>query len=251
MLRRIGDRKPSRDDKRTLRLRRYVSANLPKPPQSCDFTKKMTNVGPMLNAGDDPLGDCTIAGAGHLIQSWTAEAGHQFIVPDADILAGYEGACGYDPHDPSTDAGGDLLTVLKYWRTTGFAGHTIGAFAAVDPKNVLEMKQAIWLFGGLYMGADLPKYCEDDDTWDVAPFWRSRSYTAGVDGHCVPFLGYDKFGVLVDSWGDKIRASWPFVARYFSEAYAAISVDQLCDNKLTPAGFDNTQLTYDLVQVAA
>src|ERR1700735_1623806 len=47
---------------------------IPTPPSSVDNSFGIFNWGELLN---DRLGDCTIAGPGHLIQAWTASAGSE------------------------------------------------------------------------------------------------------------------------------------------------------------------------------
>ena len=77
-------RKAIKTDSRTLAFGDYLTPGLPPPPPSADWTKGITSWGMMLN---DTLGDCTIAGAAHAIQVWTANTGSMVTVPDSTILS--------------------------------------------------------------------------------------------------------------------------------------------------------------------
>jgi hypothetical protein len=103
--------------RRTLQIRDYLDLpSLPPPPPSRDWTCGITNFGEMLN---NQLSDCVAAAAGHMIQVWTAANGQEITVPDSAIQQAYQDVGGYVPGDPSTDNGMDMLSFLKYWRTTG------------------------------------------------------------------------------------------------------------------------------------
>ena len=156
-------RRAIRHDPRTLQLARYMKA-LPPPPPAVDWTKGITAFGMMLN---DALGDCTIAGCGHAVQIWTANLGAEVIVPDATVEQFYEEWDGYDPADPSTDQGGVELNVLNSWRQGGFAGHILTGFADPHPANLEAVRQAISLFGGVYIGLSLPLSAQNQAVWAV------------------------------------------------------------------------------------
>src|ERR1035441_3266563 len=134
-------------DSRTVKLGTYLAPTLPVPPPAVSWSKQISSWGVMLN---DQLGDCTIAGCGHAVQTWSANLGNEITVSDSTVLAAYEAWDGYNPSDPSTDQGGIELNVLKSWKADGFGGHKIAAFASVNPQNITEVKQAINLFGGIY-----------------------------------------------------------------------------------------------------
>ena len=101
------------------------------------------------------VGDCTCAGAGHLIQMWTANQGRKTVLPDVDIRPLLE-LSAYVPGNPATDVGLALIDVLKPWQQTGIDGHKIGAYVQVD-LNQKILGLACYLFGGLYCGVRCPK----------------------------------------------------------------------------------------------
>lgn len=246
---------PRRIDPRTLKMARYMNlAALPPAPASCNLLSKVTNFGSMLN---DDIGDCTIAGAGHMVQCWTAEAGKQVIIPDAEIQAAYTEITGYNPADPNTDTGAVEIDVLNYWRTTGIGGHKIGAYAALPLSDPEYLKQSIYLLGGAYAGFDLPTYVENAKSWlapTVIEKIRNQTTPGSWGGHAVPFVAYDEKYIYIVSWGIIVPVAWAFVfgsTPYCDELYGILSADQLCDSGLTPAGLNNAQIEKDLHLIAA
>ncbi|MGA2890321.1 MAG: hypothetical protein ABSE51_19935 [Terracidiphilus sp.] len=240
-------RKAVKTDSRTLRLARYLTTALPPPPPSADWTKGITAWGIMLN---DTLGDCTIAGAGHAIQVWSANAGSETTVTDSDIETAYEQWDGYDPSDPSTDQGGVELDVLNDWRKSGLAGHKLLAFAAANQANLDEIRQAIALFGGVYIGVSLPLTAQGQAEWIIAPDNGSGNAAAGSwGGHCVFVVGYDETTFTCISWGQLIKITLPFWQAYCDEAYALIGADWINTGGQAPSGLDASQLLGDLAIV--
>ena len=146
-------RREIRTDSRTLQLKKYIEAGLPAAPPAADWTKGIESWGMMLN---DKLGDCTIASAAHAVQVWSANTSGEITVPDDQVLQYFELWDGYKPNDPSTDSGGVELNVLKNWQKGAFESHKLIAFAAAAFKSIDEIRQAIHLFGGVYIGVGLP-----------------------------------------------------------------------------------------------
>jgi hypothetical protein len=239
-------RKAIKTDTRTLRLARYFTEDLPSPPVAKDWSKGITSFGMMLN---DQLGDCTIAGCGHAVQVLSANAGAEITVPDSAILAAYEQWDGYKPADPSTDQGGVELDVLTDWRKNGLAGHKLLAFADPEATNVIEIKQCIALFGGVYIGVSLPLTAQTQDVWDAVDDPGDGSAQAGSwGGHCVFVCAYDSDGLTCITWGAQKKMTWTFWNEYVDEAHALLSADWLGANG-APSGFDLAQLQADLALI--
>ena len=220
---RLGKR-PRRHDARTLKLARYMTPALPPAPLSVDYTRGVTDWGMMLN---DELGDCIIAdGPGHATQVWTLNAtGTMVTPPDSLILTTYEKWCGYNPANSATDQGGVELDVLNDWRQQGFNGQTLDAYAVIglesgvrspesevqgeksatsdvgrrtsdcsgpqSPAPSTQLAQAIWLFGGAYVGVELPLRAQDQDVWDVPATLGPEDEPGSWGGHAIYLVGYD------------------------------------------------------------
>jgi hypothetical protein len=200
----------------------------------------------MLN---DKIGDCTCAAAGHMIEAWTQCATGTEVVPtDDQIESAYEAVSGYVPSTGAHDDGAVELDVLNYWQSTGIAGRTITAFAALEPKNQEQVRDAVYLFGGCYIGLALPASAQNQSVWSVPPGGPVGDGAPGSwGGHAVPILGYTARDLTVITWGAPLSMTWQFLDAYCDEAYAVLSQDFIDKVKKTnPNGFDFATLENDL-----
>ena len=242
---RLG-RKPRREDPRTLQLRTYLAEALPAPPASCTLYKNVTVPWGMdLN---DTEGDCTIAAAAHMVMEWTGNAKPPpVVIPDAAIQAAYNVV------DGGVDQGADMLTVLNYWRQTGIGSDKISAFVEVDQANHDELMQAVSLFGGVYLGVELPDFAVQGDMlltpWTLPP--QDTTYPPGnpSNGHCIAIVGYNEDWLYAVTWGEVKQMAWGFLDAYADEAFAVLSPDWIDPQGETPAGLNLTQLQADLAAV--
>jgi hypothetical protein len=240
-------RKGIRHDSRTLHLADYLQAAvLPAVPPRVVNSDKVNPWPLFLN---NQIGDCTAAGVAHLVQLDAALVGTTATVSDADVLGLYEKTGGYNPTDPSTDQGAYELDVLNYWRHNGFAGQTPVAFAAVNPQDMEMVRQAINLFGSLYIGLSLPRsaQAQDGGLWDVDVSPNGQAGTWG--GHAVLVTDYDtathELGCI--TWGAVQCMTESFWARYCDEAWAILSDEW---RQTTPSSaFDFAGLEADLAQI--
>jgi hypothetical protein len=246
-------KKKARIDKRTLKLTRYLRPRvLPTPPAEISYVVKVPSWPMLLN---DTLGDCVIAAMGHMVQQWTyfasLGAGMQTMT-DAEALAAYEAIGGYVPTDPSTDQGADMLTALNYWRNTGImiAGqlHKIAGYVAVDPTSLAQVREAIWLFGNLFTGVQLPVSAQGQDDWIVPAggIYGSQGQPGGWGGHCIPTMAESPETLSCITWAERLKMSHNFLLDYCDECYAVLSPDWFT---AAPAGFDAAQLQADLAQL--
>lgn len=238
-------KKPARHDMRVKALSLYTK-ELTSAPASVDWSPRLSDLGMMMN---DQLGDCTCAAIGHLIQTWTAVAGQQYVPSDQDVLQLYEQACGYDPSDPTTDGGGIEQEVLQYWHRNGtiMGDHGLDAFVTVEPRNHPSIKNAVWLLGGAYIGVLLPVTVQGQSEWNVPPGGPNGDGIPGSwGGHAVPVIGYDDRGLTFITWGALARMSWSFWDIYCDEAYGLLSQDWISDNGDAPSGFDIAALRADM-----
>lgn len=230
-----------RVDPKTLRLETYLDLGaLPPVPPAIDYTPGISF--PMF--GNDRLGDCTVAAAGHMIQVWKHLTGKTGIPSEATIEKTYFAT------GDGTDDGRNELDVLNYWRHHGVGRDKITAYVAVNPTNVRLMQAAIYLFGGVYAGISLPLTAQAQHSWDlVGDGHTGRSAPGSWGGHAVPFHGYTPDGFRCVTWGATLDLTVRFNHAYTEEAYAILSPDWLKDGH-TPAGFDKAALLADLALLA-
>jgi hypothetical protein len=249
----------------------------------------------MLN---NTLGCCTISAVGHAVQVLTANASQELTLPDSTILQYYEQWDGYNPANPATDQGGVELDVLNNWRQQGFAGQTLEAYVAIDigtrdsghgtrqsataqPQDLVPaLTQAIWLFGGAYIGVELPLTAQRQDVWDVADGPDADPGSWG--GHSVYLVGYETpvttpslsappllnqegsfagpspvsrvpcpGSLTCITWGQLKKLTWAWFEKYCSEAYALISRDWIEATGVSPSGFVLSALEADLKLVTS
>jgi hypothetical protein len=235
-------------DSRTLRLSKFFTSLLAPPPVSRSWIHGVVNWGAL---GNIILGDCTIAGAMHGVQTWTVNVlGKPAAFTFEDAVHYYEIWDGYNPNDPSTDQGGILLNCCKLWKAQTLKGYDLKAFATVLPATIEHVKQAINLFGGLYIGLNVPAYIMPQDgnvpeVWNVEP----NGDNSIIGGHCVFVTGYDENVVDFISWGTNYSMTWAFWTKFVDESYALLSSDWIEANGGAPNGFDLAALESDLVEI--
>ncbi len=238
----LGKLAPKHDE-RTLQFANYLSYNLPPAPAYKDWSGYINTWGMMKN---DTVGDCTCAAAGHLIMEWTINTKHEVVPTDAQIIAAYSAITGYNPKTGANDNGADEISVLNYWRKTGVASHKIGAYAATEPNNHTHIKQAVYLFGGCYIGLALPISAQTQKVWSVPPGGlKGKGAPGSWGGHAVPVVAYDDMSLTVITWGEPLKMTWGFWDAYCEESYAIISNDFLTGGK-APNGFDLSALQKDM-----
>jgi hypothetical protein len=248
----LGKKKAVHDPKALL-LADYLDLTtvLPSIPAHCYWGSKI-KTWPMF--GNDTLGDCTIAAAGHLVQEWTADESTEVDVPESAIIEAYSGACGYVVGDPSTDQGGVETVVLDYWKKTGIGGHKLFAYMSLEPGNIDHIKASVFLFGGVYIGIGLPVTAQSQSgpglCWSAPPGGDATpDGTPGSwGGHAVPVIGYNANVLTIVTWGSIQYMTYKFWADYTDEAYAPLSLDwsPTAAGKVAPEGFDLVQLEADL-----
>jgi hypothetical protein len=234
----------SPEAKPRLILDNYLMAS--SAPATVDFASQVVDW-PMY--GNDQIGDCTAACAGHQIQAWTRYTGTEVDIPEPDIIQLYSAVSGYDPATGANDNGAVIQDVLTYWRKSGVpvAGHKILAFAQL--KDLSQVKQALWLFGSVYLGVNVPQSALDqfnnDQPWTVV----QNSPIEG--GHAIPlqYAGDGNLPYQVVTWGKLQGMDQHWFDAYVEEAWIVITDDWLNKNGNTPEGFNLQQLGADLANL--
>lgn len=226
--------------------------NIPSPPTACDYSadasKALSEI--YLN---NILGDCVIAGIGHVVGVLTGGAGKQYIYTNTQITQLYSAIGGYVPGKPNTDNGCDEQTALNYWQQNGAptGSHQIAGWISVNGADPVEYRTALWLFENLYFGIELPdKWINPEPsgsgfTWDVAGAPDPNN------GHCVVGVGYTNKGVRICTWGMLGLLTDAAIAKYATklgegELYTVVSQDAISKAAAkAPNGFDWSQLVAD------
>jgi hypothetical protein len=229
---RLG-KKPYKHDQR-----HFMAANLLRPltiaPTNCNWGQG-TQRGMLVN---DDLGCCTLSAAGHMVQAWTGNAhGKTVTVSDDDIRRAYWGT-------GTQDDGRYMADVLKYWRQTGVGGHRILGYALVRHLDQAEVKQAILVFGGIYLGLSLPTAWQAADVWDRVDLDRPGTW----GGHAVNVVDYGLDGLVLCTWGQLQRMTWEGLMWACDEAWAVMS-DDFLSSDVAPTGFHRQSMTERLADL--
>lgn len=241
------------------RLEHYITgplrvAELPPASGVIDRCTEVTNWPMYLN---DQLGDCTVAGAGHMFGAMAVYAGHaEPLFIDSVITATYSAVSGYVPGRPSTDNGADMQTVLEHLKQVGMTDtmghvHKVAGYAAFgDPTDEVLLAQVLSTFGSVYVGVSLPQSAVDEfhqgQPWDYQPT------SPVVGGHCIVLQrrGVGGTGILkYISWGTAQSTTRGFQKHYAEEAYAVITEDWLTASGDSISGLNLDQLLADLQYV--
>jgi hypothetical protein len=238
-------------------LRRYMRGPvLPTPPATTDYSTAVPGVVAQMYLNDQ-LGDCVIAGIGHVTGVLTGNAQNPaggLILTDQQIQAGY-GWCGYVSGNESTDQGCNIVPVFQDWQQQGLPVGTtaddIAGWISIDPTNMSEIQTAIWLFENLVFGVELP------DGW-VNPMPSASGFTWDVsgdpdpnNGHCFVAVGYDPALVKILTWGMYGFITPAAISKYADasaggELYAVISQEAINKaSQLAPNGLNWAQLVTD------
>jgi hypothetical protein len=216
------------------RLATFMSIELPPTPSVFNYANGISSWGMMLN---DQIGCCEVAAAGHYRMTATyAAKGEPVAIPDSDILAAYVALTGYDPSTGANDTGVATLDLLDYWMNTGIGGNKIAGYFAVDPTNHSEVMQAIYLFGGVLAGINLPKSAEDQ--FDAGQPWTPEFWSPILGGHMTLRNTFGPSGTNAITW-DKVQpVTWAFDDRYCDEMYIVVDDDFFESSGKTPRGLD-------------
>ena len=235
-------------DPRNLPAARVLDVSaLPTPPVTWSRIAQRVRTWPMY--ANDRLNDCTTAAVGHKIIAASGWAGH-LHVPTEESVVGLYWATG------SKDDGRYPNAVLNAWRTaTGDLGaHRPEAYVEVDLANIQMLRVASYLFGGIYLCANLPdnlkkQLAADATTWTYVP--GAGSAPGSWDGHAFAGVGYFANGDWdIRSWGRRFRVTRRWMREYAYLAFAILATDELQRvNAKSPQGIDLPTLRADLARL--
>jgi hypothetical protein len=235
---------PAKADLRRLRMALFTSAVLAAPPATCDRTYGLTDWTPMGNSGEDApppgvrvCGDCAYAGIGHAIMAWSLGAAKKPLILSANtIVDAYAAGTGYDPATGAGDNGAALINVLEQHRTIGIGGNKNVGYAGVDLTDPIHTRQAIYYFGGAYVGLMLPQTAMEQTQANLV--WTKPWYSETIGGHCVYILSYDATHIWCITWGQIQCMTWEFFFAYCDESFVIVDPLWIGENDMSPVGLN-------------
>ena len=184
--------------------------------------------------GNDTIGGCKCAAAGHLIEEWTANLSATVVPPD-------------NPVTHANDSGTAELDVLNYWRRTGVDHHKMEAFVALEPENNDHIRDSVLLFGGVHIGLALPVSAQTQSVWTAPLGGPSGQGALGWwGGHAVPVVAYDNRTLTCVTGGQLKMMTWSLWQTYCDEAYAIPSPYWINSKNFAPNNVNPTTLRAEL-----
>lgn len=246
-------KRPATYDERTLRLAKYLpKTTLPVPTRIFGFGGLYGDWGVL---GNDRYGDCVFAGAAHETMLWNKlKGGADVPMSESMTLADYSDVTGFDPNDPNSDQGTDMLDALKYRVKTGIrdasgSRHKIAAYVELDRGDFEQAIQAAYIFGAIGIGFLVPDTIWEQ--WDNSEYWDVVDPNAPIDGgHYTPGVGTRNAAsrITIITWGRRVQMTKRFYETYVDEAYVMLSEEQLRDG-VGIHGLDLEQLKADLAAI--
>lgn len=221
-IRKFG-KKPAVIDHRVTRFS-VIQKRLINPPPAANWYAAVGSWG-ML--GNDTLGDCVEAAVYHALLQFSTYAQRPMVPVTDDVIKLYE-TQGYVPGDPNTDNGSLVLGptgVLPYWHQTGIQCdgklNKLQSFMQITQSNPLEWKQAIYTFGGMMTGMNLPEYIVGQanvpDVWDlqgIGPVAMAGGHEVWTNGY-LTVAGEGLYDFV--SWNQRFRMTERFMLKYLDE----------------------------------
>ena len=198
--------------------------------------------------GNNKLGDCVIAGVDHLLAAWNAAFSEYDPRPtEAAIESTY--------HQLSPgDQGCVEADVLQLWQSKGIFGNRIAAYAPLNHRDNVELKQGVAFYGGVFLGIACPdsaqqEFAQQEETGHLVP-WTVVPGAQVEGGHCIVAVGYSPTGLLCVSWGAVVEVTWAFCRKYIEEAWCIIP-HQLVEKGTDVLGLNLATLQADLAKLPA
>ena len=217
-------------------LSRYaVSAPLPRPPAKVDWSNGV----PWPIFANDQVGDCVIAAMMHAVaaaQRWSE--GAAVVQPDKIALANYTAFGKYLPGHPETDNGLVIAEAMDDWRVNGLTTEQglNRARGVARIERLTQLKSALWLFGPLLLGLQMPASAQSQDVWTKPDNLEGDNAPGSWGGHCVLLVGLDADGTAsLVTWGAVKRAEAGWLTAYLDEAWIAVQAAWV-ESGTTPCG---------------
>jgi hypothetical protein len=242
-------RKPNDPVRPRLYLSESLTGVVPAYPTADDYLAGLSG---WQMLGNDQYGDCVAVTWANLRRLTTANLSTEVYPSLAEVEAVYRTQ---NPAFPSDDNGMDIQTLLEYLVSTGGPdGVKALGFAAVDYTNPDEVKAAIALFGGVWVGLDVTSANEDEfgsnQPWDYVPG------SPDVGGHSVLAGGYGASGGSAQLGGDEKFITWAqetsftdaFWSNQVQECWVVVWPEHLGSHEFL-AGVDLAQLAADYTSI--
>jgi hypothetical protein len=233
----------------TVRLRDYYTSDLPSVGSLKFPFGHSDKIAPQMFMNDQ-LGDCAIAGSIEEVRLANALRGVTVNFTDETAIQNYSAITGYNPDDPSSDAGTDVHDLYQYRKSTGIVDadgqhHKIVAYAGLTVGDWDELLIALSLFDMVGIGIQVPDYAQSQ--FEAGQPWHLEPGPQNIEGgHYIPVVGAtDATTAQLYTWGALAGITQPFYAANNVVAVVALTQELFSGDK-TPEGINLEQLQADL-----
>jgi hypothetical protein len=237
-----------------LRFASFLQSEVPAYPSGEDYLAVLSG---WQMLGNDVAGDCNAVTWANMRRLVTATLATEYYPTQAQVWQFYQTQNpGFDPNGTQDasgpgsqdDQGMDIQTGLEYLHATGGPdGVQAVAFAKVDPTNMAEVKAALAIFGGLWLGIEVldanQQQFADGQPWtDVAgsPIDGGHAILGGGYKTDIYFITWAEETSFAESFWDGVVQGTPLV----EEAWVVIWPEHLGTTGFEQ-GVDQAQLAAD------
>jgi hypothetical protein len=206
--------------------------------------------------GFQGCGDCAWAGPAHETMESCKNAGRP--VPSFSgktVVDQYGQYAGYNPQTGANDTGSNVRDVLNWRQNKGLlddagVAHKIGPYMALEPGNLDQLWEALWLFEAVGIGINFPTSAMDQ--FNAGQVWSVVAGAQNEGGHYVPVVGHPTSDIWTCvTWGKRQTMTSQFLTTYCDEAWAWIDPDRYSQTTGdTQQGFSDADLQEYLTLVA-
>ena len=238
-----------------LRFGSFLSSGAPVHPRDEDYLAKLSD---WQMLGNDVVGDCNAVTWANMRRLVTATLTTEYYPTQEQVWQFYQTQNpGFDPNGASStngpgssqDRGMDVQTGLEYLHATGGPdGVKTVAFAKVDHTKIAEVKAALAIFGGLWLGVQVLDANQQQFAQGRA--WSDVAGSPVEGGHAILGGGYTTADVKFITWAKETefaRSFWDGVVQgtpLVEEAWAVIWPENLGTSAFEQ-GVDQAQLAAD------
>lgn len=181
--------------------------------------------------GFQGCGDCAWAGPAHETMESAKNSGRP--VPSFSgktVVDQYAAYSGYDPQSGSGDNGSNVRDVLNWRQNKGLlddsgTAHKIGTFVSLQPGDLNELWEALWLFEAVGIGIQFPNSAMDQ--FNAGQIWSVVPGAQVEGGHYIPLVGHPTPTVWTCiTWGKRQTMTAQFLSKYCDEAWAWIDAER-------------------------
>jgi hypothetical protein len=214
------------------------------PPQAPPGVADPDASYPFGMLANDRLGCCTWAAQVHLrMANAVQNAEAETVWPTATAVGD-----GYLAFDGGQDNGCDEAAIMDLWTTTGMLGDKALAYGRLREHYLAELRSCIAIFGGVYLGADMPTPAQNQFNSGVPWALTDTADDQNIEGgHAFCAVGYDEHYLYVVTWGRVQAVTWQWWEVYGTEAWVVIT----SEDAAAKAGVNLPLLQADLAKIAA